>query len=237
MAANGYLEGLAAQRRDMGLPATCVGWGAIGDAGYLTRNQTLKESLTVRFGAAPLAAANALGMLERLLSHDLGAVAVGDFDWAALSRLLPSTQGPRFATVRRRKVARPPMWKAGWQNFLGHDRGQDGQEVRTIVQALVAQEVAQILCIAVDRIDPARSLHDLGMDSLMGIELALGLEERFAIRLPAMMLNEGPTVDRVSARIVERVMGADEHASEEPRDRLRIPVNAMAAQHGEAMPT
>ena len=48
VAANAGLEGLAALRQAMGLPATCIGWGPIGDAGFLTRNDAVKESLAQR---------------------------------------------------------------------------------------------------------------------------------------------------------------------------------------------
>jgi acyl carrier protein len=94
--------------------------------------------------------------------------------------------------------------------------------------------VAQILCINVDRIDPARSLHDLGMDSLMGVELALGMEQRFGVRLPAMMLTEGPTVERVSARIVERLL-SEENRESTHGEQLGDLVNTLAAQHNESV--
>jgi hypothetical protein len=72
------------------------------------------------------------------------------------------------------------------------------------------------------------------MDSLMGVELALGLEQRFGIQLPAMMLNEGPTVERVSMRIVERILRAEE-PDENAANRLDDMVSLLAAQHGEAI--
>ncbi len=48
VAANAGLEGLAEMRRHLGLPAVCVGWGPIGDAGYLTRNEAVRDSLGQR---------------------------------------------------------------------------------------------------------------------------------------------------------------------------------------------
>jgi hypothetical protein len=50
-----------------------------------------------------------------------------------------------------------------------------------------------------------------------------------------MMINEGPTVDRVSARIVERILGAEEPADEQPGNRIDTLVKAMAVQHGETV--
>jgi acyl carrier protein len=112
--------------------------------------------------------------------------------------------------------------------------GKSPQEVHSLVLEWVTREVAQILCIDAGRILSGQSLHDLGMDSLMAVELALGLEQRFAIQMPVMMLNESPTADKVAARIVERLIGGESDAvSAEEAD-----VEAVAdivKQHGEQL--
>lgn len=236
VAANGYLEGLAALRNKLGLPASCIGWGPIGDAGYLTRNEAVKDSLNARLGASALTAKNALAMLERLLSTEAGTCAVADFDWHALARLLPSAQGPRFGGLRKQAGQGGAATESS-EDFQTLIAGKSMAEVTEIVRDLVSQEVAQILCIGIDRIDPVRSLHDLGMDSLMGVELALGLEKRFGIQLPAMMLNEGPTVERVTTRIVEKVMGGHALDDADGEGRLDELVGILAARHGEAFTT
>jgi NADPH:quinone reductase-like Zn-dependent oxidoreductase/NADP-dependent 3-hydroxy acid dehydrogenase YdfG/acyl carrier protein len=232
IAANGSLESLAAMRRSMGLPATCIGWGPIGDAGYLTRNQAVKDSLAARLGAAPLGARDALAMLDSLLAQDSGTIALADLDWPTLSRLLPSARNPLFEVLRRQAGPATDADTNG-EDIHALIAGKAPEEVRGIVQSLVLQTVAQILCIGAERIDPVRSLLDLGMDSLMGVELALGLEGRFGIQLPAMMLNEGPTVKRISLRIAERILGANDQGVEGSGDQLDAIVTTMAAQHGE----
>lgn len=234
VAANASLESLAALRRALGLPATCIGWGPIGDTGYLTRNQVVKDSLTARLGAAPINARNALAMLDRLLTRDDGTIAVADFDWPTLSRLLPSAQEPRFESLYRQAGPAAEVGTEG-EDIHALSAGKPPEEVRSLVQALVTQEVAQILSIGTDRIDPARSLHDLGMDSLMGVELALGLEKRFGIQLPTMMLSEGFTVERVAARIADRILGTGDQNEESAGDHLDTVVTTLAAQHGEVL--
>lgn len=98
----------------------------------------------------------------------------------------------------------------------------------------MVQEVAQILAIGADRIDPARSLHDLGLDSLMAVELALGLEQRLGIQLPVMMLNESPTAEKVTRRIVDKLLGGAD--GEDPAtNMLDAMVNDLAKQHGESV--
>lgn len=231
VAGNAWLEGLAVLRRAQGLPVTCIGWGPIGDAGYLTRNQAVKDSLSSRLGADPLSAGGALRMLGRALAIPQPNLAIGDFQFSALARLLPSAQGPRFTSLRRHGDE-----AAGGAESLDDFRalieGKSPAEIQVIVTQLVTQEVAQILAVSPERIAPARSLHDLGLDSLMGVELALGLEKRFGIQVPAMMLNEGPTVERVTARIMERLAAGD--ATEETSD-LAATAFSMAAQHGESV--
>lgn len=231
VAANAGLEGLAAMRRHMGLPAVCVGWGPIGDAGYLARNEAVRDSLAQRLGKPPLRTQQALDELDCLLLQG-GTLAVANFDWNTLARLLPSAPHGRFAVLNR-----------GLKNSVSSDNetdfrtliaGKSPEEVAIIVRRLVVQEVAQILAIDADRIDPTRSLHDLGFDSLMAVELALGLEQRFGIQLPVMMLNESPTAEKVTQRIVERLLGgADERDS--TASPVDVVVQGMAVQHGEVV--
>ena len=232
VAGNAWLEGLAVLRRTQGLAVTCIGWGPIGDAGYLTRNQAVKDSLASRLGAEPLTAKAALRMLGRALAAPQPNIAIGDFQFSALARLLPSAQGPRFTSLRRHGDDAA----GGAENlddFRALIEGKSPAEVQALVTQLVTQEVAQVLAVSAERIDPARSLHDLGLDSLMGVELALGLEKRFGIQVPAMMLNEGPTVERVTARIIERLASAE--GSSDDNNDLAVTALGMAAQHGESV--
>jgi len=48
VAANMYLESLAECRRRLGLPALTVGWGPIGDVGFLARNERVRDALVAR---------------------------------------------------------------------------------------------------------------------------------------------------------------------------------------------
>ncbi len=232
VAANAGLEGLAALRLALGLPATCIGWGPIGDTGYLTRNEAVKDALAQRLGKAPLSSAEALAQLDRLLTERTGPRAAANFDWPVLCRLLPSAQSARFTELNRGlQDGGGPQDNADFRALIA---GKSSAEVTEIVRNLVAQEVAQILCIGVERIEPGRSLHELGMDSLMAVELALGLEQRFGIKLPVMILNESPTTDRVAARIVDNLLGGAEDA-EAARDTVGALVENIARQHGETV--
>ncbi len=61
----------------------------------------------------------------------------------------------------------------------------------------------RILHMSPERIDLNRSVLDLGMDSLMGIELGMAVEESFGVKLSIMAIAEGATVHTLSTRIVD----------------------------------
>ena len=234
VAANTALESLAVLRRALGLPSTCIGWGPIGDAGYLTRNQAVKDSLASRMGVEPLSTRQALDMLDHLLAPQARAVTtVSDFDWSKLSRVLPSAQAPRFDPLRRNAGSGSAAGvEAANEDIQSLIAGKSPEEIHSIIQALVIREVSQVLCINADRIEPGQSLNDMGMDSLMGVELALGLEKRFNIQLPTMVLSETPTIERVALRVAERLSSGGEIDPAEVDNAVANAVS-LAAQHGE----
>uniref|UniRef100_UPI002BFCA859 SDR family NAD(P)-dependent oxidoreductase n=1 Tax=Accumulibacter sp. TaxID=2053492 RepID=UPI002BFCA859 len=228
VAANAGVEGLTALRRHLGLPATCIAWGPIGDAGYLTRNATVRDSLEQRLGRPPISAAAALTQLDRALTDSTGFLTPANFDWNVLARLLPAAAGTRFELLERRRSEQPQAGES--LDLRALIAGRTPAEIASIVRQLVVQEVAQVLCISPERIDANRPLNDLGMDSLMAVELALGLEQRCGIRLPTMMLSDSPTAEHVAARIVDKLSGEGATADETQPAAV---VAGLAGQHGE----
>ncbi|MDL2330260.1 SDR family NAD(P)-dependent oxidoreductase [Desulfosarcina sp. OttesenSCG-928-A07] len=230
VAANAGLEGLCALRQQMELPVTCVGWGPIGDVGYLARHTAVRDSLCGRLGGAPLTSAEALDQLGAALLREDGPLAVARLDWNTLSRHLPSAGSPRFAALGRGRKQTPADNETADVRALIAGKTRDA--ALELVGALVVDEVAHILCLSPERINADRSLQDLGMDSLMAVELALALEKRFGILFPVMMLGESPSIQKVSVRIVDKLMGGEESASP---DMLSAKLGDLAYHHGESV--
>jgi phthiocerol/phenolphthiocerol synthesis type-I polyketide synthase C len=227
VAANSGLESFASLRQAMGLPATAVCWGAIADVGVLTRNQTAREGLQARLGAAAIPAAQALGMLGKVLEEGNGAVAVMDIDWHTLKRLLPSADNPRFHWLDRHLGQGHRSEAEG--DIRAMLAGRSPEDARRIIAEALGAEVAAILRIPADQLDPSRSLYDLGMDSLMAVEMALAVEKRFGVNLPPMAISENPTIGRIAERLSAHLAGTNEAETDMTQDL----VTAMAVQHAE----
>ena len=224
VAANTWLEGLARYRRARGLPAVAVRWGAIGDVGYLTRHEKTRDLLQQRLGGAALSAGGALDTLEALLASDRSGLVVADFDWRAVRRFLPNASAPRFAALNG------SIADDGHEMDLdlrAHPLTLPANAAETFLSDLVRREVAQILRLAPEKITNDQNLAQLGLDSLMGVELALALEERLGVKLPAFLLSEGPTSARLAQRLAHMLL---KEAADEG-DALRLDFGAQQLQH------
>ncbi|MGE8685919.1 MAG: SDR family NAD(P)-dependent oxidoreductase [Achromobacter sp.] len=231
VAANAGLEALARLRRSQGLPATCPRWGAIDDAGYLARNEQIKQALQHRMGGSPTSAEVALAALEDMLLSGAGDLGVLELDWHALARHLPSSAAPRYADLARLAGdARDEGSSA--DDLLAQLAELDDAELAPRIIELLKQEVSEILRVPADRIDPGRSLYDIGLDSLMGVELVVALEGRFGIRLPVMALSESPTLDKLSARLILALRGDARHDGGDA-DGIATHIERLATQHAQ----
>jgi acyl carrier protein len=99
--------------------------------------------------------------------------------------------------------------------------------LRFVEETLQAQ-IARILHMSPEKIETGRSILDMGMDSLMGMELGMAVEESFQVKLSIMTMAEGATVQTLAQRIVESVQTRDDTAQP---GGMAEQVAAVAAQH------
>jgi len=77
----------------------------------------------------------------------------------------------------------------------------NGEEALSLLKTVIAEEAATILRLPVAGVDPARPLSEMGMDSLMAVELRLALESRLRVDLPLVSLAEGTSVSSIAGRL------------------------------------
>lgn len=228
VAANSWIEGLAQWRRAQGLPATCMLWGAIEDAGFLARNTQIRDSLQQRMGGRALAADAALDELGRVLSGGQdGDQAVLEFDWQALARFLPSSGAPRFSDLAREFSGET----AADQNAVFSEivRQLDDDQLIERLVAMIRTELGQILRIAPEKLQTEKSVYDMGLDSLMAVELVVALEARFDVRLPVMALSESPTIDKLADKL-KSILRAGANEDEADADKAAQATHSTHAQ-------
>jgi len=196
VAANTALEALVRQRRAAGRPGLAVAWGPIEDAGYLAERPDTLASLGRRLGAKPIQAEQALAGLTAMIGSGLPTVAFAETNWAEARRLLPILSAPMFSE-NLGKISPTAVD----QSLPDRLAALEPEEALAQLKTIVAEEAATILRLPAGSIDPLRPLSEVGMDSLMAVELRLALESRLRVDLPLVSLAEGTSVASIAARL------------------------------------
>ncbi|MDB5513020.1 MAG: Beta-ketoacyl synthase [Enterovirga sp.] len=187
VAANGYLEGLARARRAAGRPAMAFAWGAIADVGVLARQKGLAEALAKRVGVKAMPAREALDLMVLALARGSdgagdAVMAIGSLDWSA-ARRLPALSSPTFAALVREGGAIETSERKSIElrALVG---SADPEVLRKQVVEVIVEEIATVLRVPKQDVSLGKRLSEIGLDSLMAIELATALQGRFELDAP-----------------------------------------------------
>ena len=202
VAANGYLQGLMRRRRAEGLPGLAVGWGAIADVGLLARDLDVAAKLERISGIVAMQSREALSYLDIMLSRGADCPPTV---YCAQFRPGSALQGLKLL----RTPALSQLFTAAEGGEMEADidlatqiAGKTEGEARTIVARLVASEVARIFRLSAEEIEVGRPLDELGMDSMMSLDLRMGIEKRFGVELPIVALSAGVSVNDLASRLI-----------------------------------
>jgi len=184
-----------------------------------------------------LQSAVALEILETMLLDDRSDLGVLELDWRALRRFLPSATASKFSELARHaghgEAEEEPA--VDLERLL---RELPEEELLPAVADMLKVEIGEILRIAPDRIDPLHPIHEMGFDSLMGVELVVAVENRFGVRLPVLALSDRPTVTKLAAWIIKQLRNEDgTGAAVSQQDATRAQIEHIATQHAVNLPS
>jgi acyl carrier protein len=196
-AANCFLDAFAADARAIGKPVVAINWGPWADAGMaaaLSKRGALGVSSR---GFDSLTAGQALSALSRVLAAPAFAqTAVMAFNWRQWRRA--DAVMPLFADLAASDAAAPAAATRAGEPALdlrSHvAAAATGLERRALVEGLLRDEVAQVLKRPAATIELMKPFRAMGLDSLMALELRNRLEGLAAVRLPATLAWNYPTI-------------------------------------------
>jgi acyl transferase domain-containing protein/SAM-dependent methyltransferase/acyl carrier protein len=208
-AANAFEDALAWRRQAEGKPGLSINWGPWAEVGAAAEREV--NSVLLR----PLAPVDGLVALSACLSRDAtglfrtAQIAVFDAEWKLLSEL-PGYFGssPLFSELaeeskrltQQASVSRAPSTESDWRAriFAGPEHRRNSQ-LRDEVRALVAN----VLGAPVASVGFEAPLRELGLDSLMAVELRNRLGKAVGTVLPATVTFDHPTVAQLTRFLLD----------------------------------
>lgn len=208
VAANGHLEGIARARRAAGLAALAVGWGGIGDVGYLARDRDRAAMVRRMSGNVDFTGVQAMRALERILALGDRAdpvVHVSPMGWSAAAATLRTLAEPSFALFQT--LGRTAEVDSPDDDLRAALVGMTRPRAEAWLTAWLTTRIARILQVPEAALSASRPVSDLGIDSLMGVELGLSLQEALGEAMPVTAVSDSLSIEEIAARLVRHLHG------------------------------
>ena len=203
-AANAFMDALAHYRRLSGLKALSINWGAWANVGA-----AVKEAVAARAtlqGLDPLSPETGITFLEKLIRSRNSQSAVMAVNWRQYTaKVYPHGTAPpiisqlvRSATTAKAAAPIPKTSQAERKNLRQSLAACPESQRREMLIDYLQSETLRILGLdAGDIIDPDKPLMDLGLDSLMAVEMRNALSSAIGQNLSATLLFDYPTLESV----------------------------------------
>ncbi|MFE4971399.1 SDR family NAD(P)-dependent oxidoreductase [Kitasatospora sp. NPDC056651] len=205
---NAFLDALAQHRHAQGLPGASLAWGLWDRASGMTGTLDEAERTRIgRTGVAPMAAEEALELLDLALGSGRAVTVPALLDPAALRRqadegTLPALLGslvrpglPRAAARRTGADERSPL--AGLAGLTADERE------RAVLDLVRAQAAVVLGHSAPESIDVDRPFNEIGFDSLTSVELRNRMGAATGLRLSATLAFDHPTPVALAGHVLE----------------------------------
>jgi len=204
-APNTSLPALAHHRKAPGRPAVSINWGVWDELGGGSADP---QETFAGAGLRRMPSPRALKVLGHLLYSDAPQVMVADVDWATLKPVYEAKRRrPFLEQVGARTTGRPTTPAAKVSDILQRLEAARPQDRLDLLVDHVRGEVAKVLRLEPGRtIELNRGLFDLGMDSLMSVELKSRLEASLGRPLPSTLTFNYPNVGALADYLAKEAL-------------------------------
>ncbi|MCG8037723.1 MAG: type I polyketide synthase [Candidatus Thiodiazotropha taylori] len=207
VAANVFLDSLAEYRQARGLPATSVNWGALAEVGMVAKDTVVFEQLA-RAGINAIRPKDACSALAEALWDDRTQLGFMDMNWAKWGQLNPAASAiPSLSYVvgasSSGKNAEASKIRAA---LLSVDEGDRAEMLALMIVELVSETMHK----PANKIDINMPLSDMGIDSLMAVELQYGVSTRFGVDIPVLELVRSGCILELAGTLLDHMKVAHE---------------------------
>lgn len=239
-AANAFLDGLAHYRRQEGLPALSINWGAWAEVGMAANIDRHSRERWLAQGVELISPEDGVRVLETLLYLNTAQVAVLPANWSKLGRQVQGVQ-PLLRQLVREAPSKAASGgnstaQAGWLQQLANLPIVEQQE---FLLRHVQEQISKVLGLDSSQpLDPRQGLTDLGMDSLMAVEISKRLQSSLGKPLPTTLAFEYGSIEALTNFLATNVLALEtspQPLQEPARDEMAEFMSEVAELSEEAL--
>ncbi|HTM85039.1 MAG TPA: beta-ketoacyl reductase, partial [Mycobacterium sp.] len=202
--ANALLDGMVADRRARGLPATGVNFGPWAKGG-MASSDAARANIGAQ-GLIPLEPTAALGALAEVVANGTAQATVLKANWQRVAKVLGGSRPPILDLVLPSAVGET----TGDSELLRQLREVPEAQCASFITEFLQHEVQGFLRLAQPPVATSRFL-DLGTDSLMAVELRNRLHSQFggAFTINATAVFDYPTIGGLAEYLAGQLPASD----------------------------
>jgi myxalamid-type polyketide synthase MxaE and MxaD len=211
-AGNAFLDALAHHRSALGLPALSVNWGAWGGGMAETAAARRRQESN---GVEEIEPSRGLDLLARMLGGG-GAPQIGVFpvNWSKFGAQFYRGIPPLLEHLPTAVPAPAPAPTSASGTTPRRWDTMPQTEREPGLKAFLRGELAAVLgMVDATRVPTKQGFFEIGMDSLMTVELVHRLEANLGIKLPANLAIDYPNVEALAGYLSSRLGAAPPHGA------------------------
>ena len=207
-AANAYLDGLVAYRKQQGLAATSINWGPWSQIGMAAGLNELSQEELKQSGVHFITEKDGVAAVGQLLGKNATQVVAAQFNTKQIARNAAHGEIPNFFKniVKETVEVIPVKEKIANNKFLTEFLALPQEERQAFLENEIKQQLTKILgADGAAQITADTSLKEIGLDSLKAVELRNKLAKKCGVKLPVTVLFTTPQVNAIAAYIKEQL--------------------------------
>ncbi len=207
-AANAFLDQLARHRRSLGLPGQAVQWGAWAGVGEAEEHRDRIAVSLAAFGSGWMTPQQGIRALDRLVRQDAASTGVGIMDWPVFAASLPSPM-PLIEDLLPAATAQRASTSAHEDNLLSRLR-EPAADREELLVSFLQRELQTVLRLPSPP-SPSVRFFELGMDSLMAVELRNRLNRALAgeYMVPNTIVFDYPDTASLARHLAGEIAGSE----------------------------
>ncbi len=215
-AANAFLDSFAHYRRSQHQPALSINWGAWSNLGFAnTPGGKRMAGHLASLGIESLESRRALAVLHQMIEQDATQAVAVAVDWARFRQFfVAGAASPLISELALEAAGSLPQTE---KKGLSRDTllGAEPSERLSLLELYLGGQVARVLGLAAEAVELDQPLSNLGLDSLMAVELKNRIAVDLGVNLPMVKFLEGPSVEQAALQVLGQLISEGTGAAAE----------------------